>query len=145
MARKTQSRMKMREQVEAAARQSGTPDAAAKKRTERQNGRQEAQPRAKSKAAERKRLMWAVYNGSMKEEGRFPYDRARRPKIASNSLSSSHQRRSISFRRSKKRLSPSQKRQKKPQPSERFRCRNPRRPNRGFFIVRVLSQWLVIA
>ena len=33
--------------------------------------------RAKAKVTARKRLVWAVFNGNMKEEGRFPYfDRA---------------------------------------------------------------------
>lgn len=30
--------------------------------------------RTKEKAQQRKRLVWAVFNGSMKEEARFPYD-----------------------------------------------------------------------
>ena len=30
--------------------------------------------RTKEKAVQRKRLVWAVFNGSMKEEARFPYD-----------------------------------------------------------------------
>ena len=30
--------------------------------------------RVKEKVQARKRLIWVVYNGSMKEEGRFPYD-----------------------------------------------------------------------
>src|SRR5262245_37694290 len=30
--------------------------------------------RVKEKVQARKRLVWVVYNGSMKEEGRFPYD-----------------------------------------------------------------------
>lgn len=30
--------------------------------------------RTKEKPAVRKRLIWVLYNGSMKEEGRFPYD-----------------------------------------------------------------------
>ena len=30
--------------------------------------------RSKEKVMQRKRLVWGVYNSSMKEEGRFPYD-----------------------------------------------------------------------
>ena len=30
--------------------------------------------RTKEKVAQRKRLVWAVFSGSMKEEARFPYD-----------------------------------------------------------------------
>ncbi|MFQ5731268.1 MAG: hypothetical protein ACE5KM_04855 [Planctomycetaceae bacterium] len=39
--------------------------AAAKKKTTRK--------RVKAKTSTRKRLVWGVFNGNMKEEGRFPY------------------------------------------------------------------------
>jgi hypothetical protein len=71
MARKTSSRMELRRQAEAVEAQGGAaaaPPAKAKKA---------AAPKAKrtkEKAVVRKRLIWVVYNGSMKEEGRFPYD-----------------------------------------------------------------------
>jgi hypothetical protein len=68
MARKTTSRIELRRQAEAAAR-SESAEAAEKKKT--------AAPKAKKlkdKPVARKRLIWVVYNGSMKEEGRFPYD-----------------------------------------------------------------------
>jgi hypothetical protein len=77
MARKTPSRMELRRQAEAA--EAGTAadkaDKTAKKRVKSKDGVKKASTRrAKVKVAERKRLMWAVYNGSMKEEGRFAYD-----------------------------------------------------------------------
>jgi len=77
MARKTPSRMELRRQVEAA--EAGTAaekvDKTGKKRVKTKDGaKKPTTRRTKTKVAERKRLMWAVYNGSMKEEGRFPYD-----------------------------------------------------------------------
>ncbi len=75
MARKTPSRLELRRQVEAAGEAGVAPDKAAKKRVKTKDGtKKPTTRRAKAKVAERKRLMWAVYNGSMKEEGRFPYD-----------------------------------------------------------------------
>jgi hypothetical protein len=75
MARKTPSRMELRRQAEAAAEAGIAPDKG-KKRVKAKEGATKKPPtrRAKTKVAERKRLMWAVYNGSMKEEGRFAYD-----------------------------------------------------------------------
>jgi hypothetical protein len=74
MARKTPSRLELRKQVEAAEGQGAAPDGAAKKRKREKDPTKKPTRRAKSKVAERRRLMWAVFNGSMKEEGRFPYD-----------------------------------------------------------------------
>ncbi|MBS0201425.1 MAG: hypothetical protein JSS49_00890 [Planctomycetes bacterium] len=65
--------MEMRKQVEAV-------EAAGEKGTEEKKARKTpkaAAPRAKrtkEKVLARKRLVWVVYSGSMKEEGRFPYD-----------------------------------------------------------------------
>jgi hypothetical protein len=76
MARKTPSRLELRRQVEAAG-EAGTADKdekAGKKRVKKEGAKKPSTRRTKAKVAERKRLMWAVYNGSMKEEGRFPYD-----------------------------------------------------------------------
>jgi hypothetical protein len=74
MARKTQSRLELRKQAEAAGTQDAAPDKAAKKRKREKDPTKKPTRRAKSKVAERRRLMWAVFNGSMKEEGRFPFD-----------------------------------------------------------------------
>jgi hypothetical protein len=75
MARKTPSRLELRKQVEAAEGQAAAPEGAPKKRAKKEKDpNKKPTRRAKSKVAERKRLMWAVFNGSMKEEGRFPYD-----------------------------------------------------------------------
>src|SRR5579872_3800154 len=73
MARKTQSRLELRRQAEAAG-DAGTAEKGAKKRKTPKDGVKKPSRRTKSKVSERKRLMWAVFNGSMKEEGRFPYD-----------------------------------------------------------------------
>lgn len=66
MARKTASRLQKRREAEAAAgKKTKTPaKKAAKKRTTRR----------KTKAPDRKRLLWGVFSGTMKEEARFNYD-----------------------------------------------------------------------
>ena len=70
MARKTKSRLKLRDEAEAA-------EALAKKKkvTQKKTTRKKATKRTKKvKAPDRKRLLWAIFSGSMKEESRFPYD-----------------------------------------------------------------------
>lgn len=74
MARKSPSRLELRKQAEASqpAGEKGTEPKKATKKTPKV-----AAPRAKrtkEKVQARKRLVWVVYSGSMKEEGRFPYD-----------------------------------------------------------------------
>lgn len=72
MARKTPSLKELRKQAEAVEARGGEPakkKAAAKKTTTARGGK-----RTKEKAIARKKLVWVVFNGSMKEEGRFPYD-----------------------------------------------------------------------
>src|SRR4051812_26432424 len=63
-------RMELRKQVEAAEARGASADAPkkAKKATATKT------KRGKEKLQARKRLVWVVYTGSMKEEGRFPYD-----------------------------------------------------------------------
>lgn len=73
MARKTQSRLELRRQAEAANPQTASEKGAKKRKGDKEPRKKPAR-RAKSKISERKRLMWAVFNGSMKEEGRFPID-----------------------------------------------------------------------
>ena len=74
MARKTASHLAKRKEIEAAEAEEAAADGkkttkkkAAKKTTTRTK-------RTKTKTVERKRLLWGVYSGSMKEEARFPYD-----------------------------------------------------------------------
>jgi hypothetical protein len=75
MARKTPSRLELRRQVEAAGEAGAAAEKTAKKRVKTKDAtKKPSTRRTKTKVAERKRLMWAVYNGSMKEEGRFAYD-----------------------------------------------------------------------
>src|SRR5262245_58306155 len=69
MARKTASRIQKRKEIEAAGAGGGKGDA-----TKKAGKRARAPSRRKAKAAERKRLIWGVFSGSLKEEARFPYD-----------------------------------------------------------------------
>jgi hypothetical protein len=69
MARKTASRLQKRREAEAANVKDAKP-ASAKKPAKRTR----APSRRKAKAAERKRLIWGIFSGSLKEEARFPYD-----------------------------------------------------------------------
>jgi len=74
MARKTPSRLELRKQFEAA---ENAEKSAPKKKTRKKAAAKKKTTKraaAKVKAPERKRLVWGVYNGSMKEEARFPYD-----------------------------------------------------------------------
>ena len=68
MARKTASRLQKRREAEAATSRGAKTPAAKKAKRAR------APSRRKTKVAERKRLIWGIFSGSFKEEGRFPYD-----------------------------------------------------------------------
>lgn len=70
MARKTASRAAKRAEAEAAEalEQSGTKKAKKKKAAKRKTTRKS------TKATERRRLVWGVFSGTLKEEARFPYD-----------------------------------------------------------------------
>src|SRR5580698_10315053 len=63
-------RMELRKQAEALEARGEPVDAP--KKTKKATGTKTK--RVKEKIQARKRLVWVVYNGSMKEEGRFPYD-----------------------------------------------------------------------
>lgn len=63
-------RMELRKQAEALEARGEPVDAP--KKTKKAAGTKTK--RVKEKIQARKRLIWVVYNGSMKEEGRFPYD-----------------------------------------------------------------------
>lgn len=67
MARKTSSRLQKRREAEAA---EARP--ASKKRASATGKKTTA--RKKTKAPERKRLIWGVFSSTLKEEARFPYD-----------------------------------------------------------------------
>lgn len=73
MARKSPSRLELRKQAEAAEAQGPGGDGKDGKKKKKETKKKPTR-RTKSKVAERKRLMWGVYNSNMKEEGRFPYD-----------------------------------------------------------------------
>lgn len=66
MARKTASRLQKRREVEAA--DATKPKSAAKKPAKKRASRR------KVKVPDRKRLLWGVFSGTLKEEARFPYD-----------------------------------------------------------------------
>jgi hypothetical protein len=70
MARKTSSRIQKRKEAEAAV-AAGKPEKPEKKK---RASTRTSTSRKKSKAAERKRLIWGVFSGGLKEEARFPYD-----------------------------------------------------------------------
>ncbi|MFO0918099.1 MAG: hypothetical protein U0872_07275 [Planctomycetaceae bacterium] len=71
MARKTTSRLELRKQAEAA---EGREGAEPKKKAAAKKAAAPRAKRTKEKVIARKKLVWVVFNGSMKEEGRFPYD-----------------------------------------------------------------------
>ena len=72
MARKTASRLAKRIEVEAA--EAMEEDAPAKKKKKAAK-KKTTRARAKKKdVAERRRIVWAIYSGTMKEDSRFPYD-----------------------------------------------------------------------
>ncbi|MBA3312881.1 MAG: hypothetical protein H0T47_06260 [Planctomycetaceae bacterium] len=77
MARKTASRLDLRRMNEAAeAREPQDAEGEAKPKKARAKAKTPAKKpakRTKEKIAPRRMLMWAVYNGNMKEEARFPY------------------------------------------------------------------------
>ena len=79
MARKSPSRLDKRREVEAAeALEAANGSAKKKKATKKKAAKKTAKKkttrsRAKAKTSARLRLVWGVFNGSMKEEGRFPY------------------------------------------------------------------------
>lgn len=70
------NRLELRRMAEAAEKQklaTGADDG--KKPKKRKAAKRKAAPRkTKDRAHQRKRMVWCVFNGSMKEEGRFPYD-----------------------------------------------------------------------
>ena len=71
MARKTASRLELRKQAEAAEKRGAPDEKETKKKTPRKKS---TTPRAKRTVTPtRKRVVWAIFSGSMKEEARFPY------------------------------------------------------------------------
>ena len=70
------NRLELRRMAEAAEKQkkaSGKTEGRPTKK--RKAAKRKSTPRkTKDRGAQRKRVVWCVFNGSMKEEGRFPYD-----------------------------------------------------------------------
>jgi hypothetical protein len=71
MPRKTPSRLELRKQAEAVESKGGEEP---KKKAPAKKAAAPRAKRTKEKAIARKKMVWVVFNGSMKEEGRFPYD-----------------------------------------------------------------------
>jgi hypothetical protein len=72
------NRLEMRRMAEAAEKLKKTPgtaDAKAGKKRKAATKRKTTSRKSKDRAHQRKRMVWCVFNGSMKEEGRFPYDK----------------------------------------------------------------------
>ena len=69
------SRLELRREAEAAEkREKPAKDGDAKGKKTAKKAPAKRASRSKAKAVVRKRLVWVIYSGSMKEEGRFPYD-----------------------------------------------------------------------
>jgi hypothetical protein len=78
MAKKTRNIRELREQAEAAEKQgkpSGAESGAVAKKKVKEPKKKAAvkAKRSKVKVIVRKRMLWAVFSSSLKEEGRFPY------------------------------------------------------------------------
>jgi hypothetical protein len=74
MARKTPSRLELRKQAEAAEAAEAEEGASPKKKKKATKKKATRKKRVKEKVADRRRLIWGIFNGSMKEEARFPYE-----------------------------------------------------------------------
>lgn len=72
----SKNRLELRRMAEAAERAEKTGATPAKKTTKKRKtkARKTATRRTKEKTLARRRIVWCIYNGSMKEEARFPYD-----------------------------------------------------------------------
>jgi len=73
MARSKKSRLDARREVEAADALDETSGRKKKKKKKAKTSRKKASSRRSKKSSARKRLLWGVFNGNMKEEARFPY------------------------------------------------------------------------
>lgn len=78
MARRTTSRLELRKQAEAVENRETDDDEevapVAKRKAAAKKPAASRAKRTKEKVQARKKLVWVVLNGSMKEEARFPYD-----------------------------------------------------------------------
>ncbi|NOX55282.1 MAG: hypothetical protein GXP27_12765 [Planctomycetes bacterium] len=76
MARKTASRLEKRREAEAAEKLAAQKKTTAKKTaaTTTAKKKKATKKAKKSKTANRRRLVWVIFSGAMKEEGRFPYE-----------------------------------------------------------------------
>lgn len=95
MAKRTINRRELREQAEAAEKR-GVVDSGDAEVVDKKKGKEpkkKAAPRAKrtkTKVIIRKRLIWGVFSGTMKEEGRFPYAEREAAEARAAELSAKH-------------------------------------------------------
>lgn len=70
------NRLELRRMAEAAEKKKTTSGKSSTRKTKKRKTtkRKSTSRKTKDKGLQRKRMVWCVYNGSMKEEGRFPYD-----------------------------------------------------------------------
>lgn len=94
MAKRIANRRELREQAEAAEKRGAPageePAADKKKAKEPKKKSAPRSKRSKVKVVLRKRLLWAVYSGSMKEEGRFPYAEREKAEARAAELTEKH-------------------------------------------------------
>lgn len=95
MAKKTRNIRELREQAEAAEKQGKTAEGGAgeKKKAKDSKKKAAAKPkRSKVKVIVRKRMLWAVFSSSLKEEGRFPYSERDAADARAADLAAKHKR-----------------------------------------------------
>jgi hypothetical protein len=92
MAKRTINRRELREQSEAAEKRGLTAGADKKKAKEPKKKAAAKPKRSKAKVVVRKRLVWVVYSGSLKEEGRFPYAEREQAETRAEELMQKHKR-----------------------------------------------------
>lgn len=70
------NRLELRRMAEAAEKQEKASRGTTARKTKKRKAtkRKATTRKSKDKGLQRKRMVWCVFNGSMKEEGRFPYD-----------------------------------------------------------------------
>lgn len=70
------NRLELRRMAEAAEKQEKASRGTSARKTKKRKAtkRKTTTRKSKDKGLQRKRMVWCVFNGSMKEEGRFPYD-----------------------------------------------------------------------
>ncbi len=96
MAKKTRNIRELREQAEAAEKQGkSTAEAGGAEKKKSKDGKKKAAAkpkRSKVKVIVRKRMLWAVFSASLKEEGRFAYSERDAADARAAELAAKHKR-----------------------------------------------------